>query len=276
MPEPVYDDLLTRESERRLTQLVRDVPHPVAVAGGHAVRYVVEDAWRARTGEAYFGSRDIDIVYQVDPDWSRAEFEESAAGRAPARIRELGFQPIASFRFGLHLNPDGNVLEGEPGHSDQLGRDYHILYLDPMVTHVHPDAKAVLGFHPIDDDLLGHAFADPDLRTTREDLGEDVFVPTAPLLTATKLKSLPNRDKGDKEVKDLCDLYVLNDFGSATTDEVRSVIHRLLPDCPALVRTALNHERLSDAVDHLGLDRNEFEAVIGPLELAPDGSAGLS
>lgn len=270
MPEPVYDDILTRESERRLTDLVRDVPHPVAIAGGHAVRYTVEEAWRDRFGEAYFGSRDIDIVYQVDPDWSRDQFEDSAAGRAPARIREIGFLPMASFRFGLYLDPDGDVLQEEPGQGSQLGLDYHVLYLDPMVTHVHPEAKQVLGFHPIDDALLAHAFTDAKLRTTRASLGEDVYLPTAPLLTATKLKSLPDRDKGDKEIKDLCDLYVLTDFGGASTDEIREVIHRLLPDAAGLVQTALRHDRLEDALEHLDLDQNEFEAVIGPLALRPE------
>lgn len=269
MPTPVYRDVLTEESQARLARLVQDLPHPVALAGGHAVRYIVREGWKDRFGQSYFGSRDIDVCYYVDPEWSEEEFRSSAAGQAPERIQEIGYQPMGVFRFGLWVDADGNVLDEEPGPPKMRGVDYDLLNLDPMVTHIHPAADEVLGYKPIDEPLLAHAFTEEHLRTTVEELGEDVYVPTAPLLAATKLKSLPDRNKRDKAVKDLCDLSVLADFGDASSPEIRRTIHDLLPDASASVNTALDHESLETALDHLDLAGADFRAVVGPLAAPP-------
>ena len=53
MPNPVYVDLLTQESEKRLAALVRDIPHPVTLAGGHAVRLRVQERWFERHQQGY-------------------------------------------------------------------------------------------------------------------------------------------------------------------------------------------------------------------------------
>ncbi len=269
MPTPVYRDILTEESRDRLVQLVQDLPHPVALAGGHAVRYIVQANWMDRFGEGYFGSRDIDVCYYVDPEWTTDEFRNSAAGRAPQRISEIGYKPMGLFRFGLWVDADGNVLDEEPESPSMLGVDYDILCIDPMVTHVHQDAKEVLGYNPIDEPLLAHTFTDETLRTTVDEFGPDVYVPTAPLLSTTKLNSLPDRDKLDKAVKDLCDIYVLAAHGGASNRAIRTTVHQLLPTAPELVRGALNHESLPTALDHLDLVEADFNAVVGPLELPP-------
>lgn len=172
MPTPVYRDVLTEESGARLARLVQDLPHPVALAGGHAVRYIVRKGWKDRFGQSYFGSRDIDVCYYVDPEWSEEEFRSSAAGQAPERIREIGYQPMGVFRFGLWVDTGGNVLDEEPGPPKMRGVDYDLLNLDPMVTHIHPAADEVLGYKPIDEPLLAHAFTEEHLRTTVEELGK--------------------------------------------------------------------------------------------------------
>lgn len=82
MPNPVYDDLLTVESGRRLAAIVQKLPEPVALCGGHAVRYRVRDEWKRQFNQEYFGSRDIDVAYHVRPDWTDEQLEESALGQA--------------------------------------------------------------------------------------------------------------------------------------------------------------------------------------------------
>lgn len=269
MPTPVYADVLTRESAARLAALVRDLPQPVALAGGHAVRHVVRDLWERRFGEEYFGSRDIDVCYLVEPHWTEAEFRASAAGQAPLRIREIGYKPMGVFRFGLWVDNDGKALDREPGPPKMLAIDYHVLAIDPMVTHVHPLSKKVLGFHPIDEPLLGRAFHESGLRTAVDGLGPSVYVPTTSLLSATKLKSLPDRDKEDKAIKDLCDLYALTAFGGSHLAEVRRVVHRVLPDARGLVDAALRHDSLPRAVEHLAITLADYRAAVGPLALPP-------
>lgn len=269
MPTPVYRDVLTRESAARLAALVRELPHPVALAGGHAVRHAVRDQWERRFGEEYFGSRDIDVCYLVEPHWTLEEFRASAAGQMPQRIRAIGYQPMGVFRFGLWMDNDGKVLDREPAPPKMLAIDYHVLALDPMVTHVHPRSKEVLGFHPIDEPLLAHTFHEPELRTPAHDLGRNAYVPTPPMLVATKLKSLPGRNKEDKAIKDLCDLYALVAFGGARHLEIRHVVHRLLPDARRLVDAAVRHPSVPQAVGHLDLAEADFRAAVGPLALPP-------
>lgn len=269
MPEPVYADLLTSASRERLKALVRDLPHPVAIAGGHAVRLRVQEAWRRRFGQEYFGSRDIDLVYLVDPAWTEEAFRESAAGRAPVRIREVGYRPVGVFRFGIVLDADGRVLEAEPGPPKIRGVDFDTLYLDPIVTHVRPDSKKVLGFDAVDEPLLAPVFRDAGLRSILPEYGENVFLPVAPMLVATKLRSLPGRDKEDKGIKDLCDLYALVTYGGSGMEETRSIVHAHLPDAAKLVGEALRSPFVEDAARHLDVSWRDIEAVLSPLALRP-------
>lgn len=138
-----------------------------------------------------------------------------------------------------------------------------------MVTHVHPQSKKVLGFHAIDEPVFSHVFSDASLRKTKPELGENVYLPTTPVLVASKLKSLPGRNKEDKAIKDLCDLYALVAFGGVSVMSIRQVVHRILDDVPRLVENATKNGALPDALAHLDLDLADFHAVVGPLALPP-------
>jgi hypothetical protein len=269
MPTPIYSDVLTKASEARLAQLVQGLPHPVALAGGHAVRLRVEEAWRAAFGQQYFGSRDIDLAYLVEPEWSKDEFRASAAGQAPKRIKQAGYEPMGSFRFGLILDKHGNVLKEQPRPPAIPGIDFDTLYLDPIVTHKRPDAKEILGFNPVDEPLLAPVFHDASLRTPLPQLGPNVFLPTAPILIATKLKSLPDRTKDDKAIKDLCDLHALATFGGATMDEIRQIVHQHLPDAAKLANAATRSEHLDEAATFLDVPRADIVARIAPIVIPP-------
>jgi hypothetical protein len=267
MPSPVYADLLTRESEKRLADLVRDLVHPVALAGGHAVRLRVQDGWRARFGEAYFGSRDIDLAYLVEPGWSEDELRKSVAGQARARIESLGYHASGAYSFSIYLDAKGNELKSEPRLGAIVDVDYHVLKIDAMVTNRHELQRKVLGFDPIDEPLLADIFRNPALRSTLPAFGPDVYLPTAPVLIGTKLKSLPERTQDDKAVKDLCDLYALIDFGGARRRDIQQHIHAALPNVKELIDKALADSFLDQAARHLDIDRRDFEASIGPLAL---------
>lgn len=268
MPNPVYLDVLTKESEARLAHLVRDLPHPVSLAGGHAVRLRVEAGWRAAFGSGYFGSRDIDLAYFVDPAWSLDELKASAAGQAPDRIVATGFRRAGSFRFSIFLDDEGRELAAEPPPPKMRDVDYHELSLDPMVTNFHDELPKLWRFKPIDEPILARVFHEPDLRDLLPAMGPNVYLPKAPVLVATKLKSLPERTKDDKAVKDLCDLYALTRYGGTTVAETRRVVHRVLPEAAARVADALGSPFLAEAAGHLDLDERAYRAVVAPLAVA--------
>jgi hypothetical protein len=265
-PRPVYSDLETEISAQRLEGLVRDLPHPVALAGGHAVRWTVGKAWRERFGGDYFGSRDIDLAYFVDPAWNEDAFRASAAGQAPERIKAMHYEPHGMYRFRLLVDASGEVIQEEPGPPAIAGVDYAQLILDPLMTADHPKAKQVLGWRPIVEPLLAHAFHDPHRRRELTELGSDVYLPSPGSLIATKLGHLEER-AGDKALKDLCDIYALVAYGGADTSTVVQEIHDVLPDVPRRVQLAINHELLPEACDHLDIGAQDFRAIVGPLAI---------
>ncbi len=272
----MYDDVLTRESEAQLAVLVRKLPHPLAIAGGHAVKYLVEKDWRKRFGESYFGSRDIDIGYLVDSAWGVAELRKSAAGRAPQVAKRLHFEPSGIFRFRRILDENGNPIPEEPRPPKLPGVDYFILYLDLMVTHSHASAKAVLGFTPIDETLLAPAFRDQTMRRRERRFGPGVYIPRTPLMVAMKLSSAPSRTNDDKAIKDLCDLYALVSFGGTPLREINRVLAEVLPEAGRRVDLALGHPRIGEAVDHLGVQELDYRAAIGPLGASAGAASAAS
>ena len=88
------------------------------------------------------------------------------------------------------------------------------LYLDVIPDTDDLDAfQDVFGFRPPAEPLLAHVFtddaADP-LTTVREwDVPADVQIADPALLAAMKIRSIPDRDRDQKRVKDVADLHAL-------------------------------------------------------------------
>lgn len=192
----------------------------------------------------------------------------SAAADAPNRMEKLGYTPHGGFRYMLLLGEEGEVLDEEPAMAID-GVTVHRLYIDPMVTHIHPELEEIWHFTPIDEPLLSEVFEKEDARHPLPDLGPDAYLPATPYLVATKLKSFPDRTKDDKAVKDLCDLYALVAYGGASLADIQAVIHRLLDDVPDRIIKAQASEHLQQALDHLGVSEADYNAVVGPLAVHP-------
>ena len=265
-PNPPYEDLLTRESSKRLAAILRDLPEPVALGGGHGVRYRVGAAWRNRFGQDYFGSQDIDVVYQVGADWTEAQIRASAIANLKPVLGDLGYRPAAMNRFQAILDRNGKRLDQEPRPPAMLNEDFYYLYVDPIMTSPNPRVRDLIGYPPIVEPVLGRAFTDPRERDVLTDLGPNVYLPSTPLLIAAKLRSLPLRGEGShKAIKDICDLFALTQFGGVPLDSVRERVHQVEPRTPELVNEAVRHPQLDDAVRHLDTDATAFRAVVGSL-----------
>src|SRR4030066_798895 len=82
------------------------------------------------------------------------------------------------------------------------------LFIDPIVDYIHPKIKTLLGFVPIDEPLLSLVFIDK-MYTTTSLFGTRVLLPKPHLLLAMKLNSAPRRDKENKLIKDISDIYAI-------------------------------------------------------------------
>jgi hypothetical protein len=213
MVRQYYVDAITDVSEQELRPLVQTVEAPSCLLGGWAVHLHVNDGFRAEYGREYIGSRDVDLGFHVDPDWGQEELEAAPVGRSVQRVMDAGYIPL-SFRFVRHFNRDtGETLTAEEAQS-QPSHQVFDLYLDVI-----PDTEDleafhdVFGFRPPAEPLLTPVFTDDaaqPLTTFRSwDVSEEVGVVDADLLAAMKIRSIPDREREQKRVKDVADLHAL-------------------------------------------------------------------
>jgi len=66
-------------SQQHLKELFRGEPEP-CLLGGWAVYLSVNERFRASMGRDYIGSRDIDLGFHINPEWSVTELQNSAFG----------------------------------------------------------------------------------------------------------------------------------------------------------------------------------------------------
>jgi hypothetical protein len=192
------------------------------------VYLTVNESFRAATGRDYIGSRDIDLGFHLDMDWSEEEVSESSFGSFLKRMENLGFQS-QSFRLYRDFDHDSlKPLSPEEANA-KPAFDVVKLYVDLVVDRIHPLMPEIFGFTPIDEPLLETAFSG-DLFNTHSINGIDVRVVAPHLLLATKLNSSMLRLHSHKRAKDIADIYALIWHSGLNLDEMRNSLYRVYPE----------------------------------------------
>ena len=213
MVRQYYVDEITDISEQELRPLCQTVEPPACLLGGWAVHLHVNDGFREEYGREYIGSRDVDLGFHVDPDWERDDLEAAPVGRSVQQVTEAGYIPL-SFRFVRNFDRNTGETLTEAEAQSLPSHQVFDLYLDVIPDTDDLDAfQDVFGFRPPAEPLLEHVFtddaADP-LTTVREwDVPADVRIVDPDLLAAMKIRSIPDRDRDQKRVKDIADLHAL-------------------------------------------------------------------
>ena len=94
----LYTDPQISTSSKFLEMIVKGLSEPPCLLGGWAVYLHLNDKFNASKGRPYLGSKDIDLGFHLDPNWSKEEYEKSDLWKAIGEIESLGFEPV-SFRF---------------------------------------------------------------------------------------------------------------------------------------------------------------------------------
>lgn len=249
-------------SRRYLESIFRGDAEP-CLLGGWAVYYTVNERYRAATGRDYIGSRDIDVGFHVQPEWTKDELKSSAFSLFLRRMEDHGFQ---SQSFRLFRDFDESL---EPLSSDEANRkaDYEIvkLYLDPIVDNIHSLMPEVFGFTPVDEPILETAFKD-ELFNVQSIGGLQISVLNPQSLLATKLNSVISRTQDHKKLKDLADIYSLAWHSGLSIAEMKASLRRLIPNIkqhPVLRRVKKNeYEEVSRV---LGIEQREIRRVFREL-----------
>lgn len=203
----LYQDYEVEISQSQLSQVISQFGGQVCLLGGWAVYLTVNDNFKEAQGRNFMGSKDIDLGFHVETTWTDSQLMDSTFAKAIARIEEVGFAPL-SFRFVKHFHTETRQELTEEQARKTSQAYIFDMYVDPIVDTIHPRSKQVLGFVPVDEPMLSEVFQ-AHRFVIRKEFGVELMLPSPPVLLATKLNSVLNRDKEHKRIKDIADIYGL-------------------------------------------------------------------
>jgi hypothetical protein len=229
--------------------------------GGWAVHYLVNENYEKATGRTYIGSRDIDLGFHINKQWNKQQLENSEFATTIKTIENMGFQSV-SFRLVKDFNIDTGK-ELTPTESAKLPiHQIFQMYIDPIVDYIHPEIKNILGFIPIDEPLLSFVFQEK-LYSKQLLFGKEVIIPKPHVLLAMKINSAPKRDKQNKLIKDIADIYALLWHSNTKLPQLKKQLTSIIPS--QQVRKTLHvftKEDIATAAATLGIDTPQISRVL--------------
>lgn len=247
-----------------MTAVFSQMKEPVCLLGGWAVYLTVNTKFNESNGRNYLGSRDIDLGFHIDPNWSSTDLEKSAFAQSVKILKSRGFNGLGS-RFVKYYDINTKKELSEAESRKKPSYEMFQLYVDPMVDNIHKAAQKIVGFPLLDEPLLSHVFAGQKF-TSLSDFGGKFRLPTPEILISTKLKSVPSRNKDDKRIKDISDIYAILWYSDIELLELKEKVQKILdvPSISAVVSKFTQDEY--DAVSNaIGIGSDEVSRVITEL-----------
>jgi hypothetical protein len=174
-------------SAKQLENVFRQVKGQVCLLGGWATYYLVNENFEKANGRKYIGSRDIDIGFHIDKNWTEKQLEESDFSRAIKSVEAMGFRAV-SFRLVKDFDAETGMELTEAEAAKRPLFQVFQLYIDPVVDYIHPDISNLLGFVPIDEPFLSLVF-EKRLAVFASLFGMKGLLPLPEVLLAMKLNS---------------------------------------------------------------------------------------
>ena len=210
----MYEEFETKTSYKYLQKVIRSLKEPICILGGWAVFFYVNRRFHEAQGRHYLGSRDIDLGFHIMGDLRQSTLVQSIK----ILKEKLKFKPL-SFRLykEVHTETEEEIQEGQiiPAHFR------FPMFVDLIVDNIPKNFKKETGFDPIDEPLLKFAFENKKNQDLVKKFDRKLLLPTPELLLAMKIKSLPDRDKEHKKVKDICDIFALLWYSSINHKEAK-------------------------------------------------------
>ena len=200
-----------------------------------------------------------------DPGQTVAALRTSTFAQALSIVKQAGYTPHGSYRFCKMIRRvDGTVLAEEAAKRYPL-HEIAYLYVDMMVDNVHQQHKHVFRCNPLDEPLAARVFKDG--RIVKQSLGNvEVHIPDPASLLATKLKSIPKRQRDDKLWKDACDIYSIIWHSAEDYSSIITKVRREYPDDCTRARRAMTEDVVTRAAYHVGTGSSEFASVVNLLD----------
>jgi hypothetical protein len=254
-----------KTSEQQLEKIFKILRHPACLLGGWAVYQIVNANFEKTNGRQYIGSRDIDIGFHIDKNWTEKQLRESPFVSAIEAIEKIGFQSV-SFRLVKDFDIDtGKELTSEESAKLPLFRVFQ-LFIDPIVDYIHPKTKNLLGFVPIDEPLLSLLFHHK-MHTTKTIFERKITLPKPEVLLAMKLTSALKREKEHKRIKDITDIYALLWYSDTDLPELKNRLFSIYPREEARKTIqSFTDEDFAKVSKAIGVTENEISRVLAALK----------
>jgi len=225
----LYAKYETDTSFDYLEKIIEILDEPICILGGWAVYLTVNNKFKEDLGPNYLGSRDIDLGFHMDPSLDETELSQSAMKKALNILEENGFKPqgfryYKEIEYGTDKELSKEEAEKIPPHN------IFTIFVDPIIDYVHPSFKKIFNFDPVDETFLTHVFRDETKRKELIEFDKLLWLPTADILLATKIKSAINRQKDEKYVKDICDIYALSWYSDIKYHKINNEVHKILDE----------------------------------------------
>lgn len=272
MARQYYTENIVKLSRRDLEKVLKESEPPLCLVGGWAVYLHVKSGFEEEEGHEYIGSRDIDLGIHINPNRSPDELKNEAAGKTVQKLEDMGYTRT---RFGFKKQfhrETGNSLTAE----EARNRPMHEIF--DMFIDLLPDTpdldnfEEAFGFQPPAETMLSHVFNGKHALSLKSqvnwDVSKDITLPTPELLGAMKVKSLPDRERGHKKVKDLADLYAILWY-IKPYKEIGNRIRELVPD-PGIekLENSIGDQLFNSAANLLQVDkemiRDQTKRLINP------------
>jgi len=260
----VYEPSEIKTSEEQLEKVFKQLKGPICLLGGWATYHIVNENFERANGRKYIGSRDIDIGFHIDRDWTEEQLRESELIAAIRVIEDMGFRSL-SFRLVKDFDMDtGRELTLEESSKLQLYQIFQ-LFIDPIVDNIHPKTKDLLGFVPIDEPLLSLVFQNK-MHTLITLFGKKIMLPNPNVLLAMKLDSVSKRDKENKRIKDIADIYALLWYSDIELPRLKDDLLSIYPKETAKnIMRSFTKEDIGKVSSAIGISTQEISRVFAEL-----------
>ena len=261
----MYPENEIKISKSTLSTVISSVEEPVCLLGGWAVFITTNQNFSNQQGRDYIGSRDIDLGFHIDENWSDSELQNSAFASSIKILKDMDYYGLGC-RFVQHHDLETKKLLTEEEAKTRPKYTMFDLFVDPIVDKIHPKIKTLIGFDPIDEPLLTKVFIEKKF-TMSQYFGKVIMLPHVEVLVATKINSVTNRDKEGKRIKDIADIYALMWYSDTKFAELKKKVIEL---CGAQkishVLSEFTEEDYLKVSNVIGIDKTEISRVIGEIK----------
>jgi len=248
-------------SKLNLSSVISKVKEPVCLLGGWAVYLTVNKNFSSEQGRDYIGSRDIDLGFHIDETWSDRELQNSAFSKSIEILKDMKYYGLGS-RFVQHHDLATKKLLSEEEARTRPKYEMFDLFVDPVVNKIHPRTKTLFGLDPIDEPLLANVFLGGRFSTS-EYFGKKIMLPHADVLVSMKINSVLNRNKEDKRIKDIADIYSLMWYSDTKFPTLKQSVQSICgTEKIALTISKFTDYDYSAVSKAIGIGKDEISRVI--------------